>query len=114
MQCRTVHELAITQSVVAQVAERLGDTRVRVVTLEIGQLSGVVADSVRFCFDLCAEGTSLEGARLDILDIPGRALCRRCRTDFALSDHVMLCSCGSADLEITGGQELTIKTVEVI
>lgn len=108
-----MHELAITESVVATVTERLGDTRVLAVTLEIGRLSGVVADSVRFCFELCAEGTTLQGAELHIVDVPGRAHCRGCRSDLELADLIPLCGCGSTDLDIVSGQELRIKQVEV-
>ena len=75
--------------------------------------AGVVADSVRFCFDLCTQGTSLEGARLDIIDVPGRAYCRECRADVEIEESVPLCPCGSADLEIRSGQQLKIMHVEV-
>ncbi|WP_412538186.1 hydrogenase maturation nickel metallochaperone HypA [Longispora sp. K20-0274] len=108
-----MHELAITESVVASVRDRLGDARVVAVVLEVGRLSGVVPDAVRFCFDLCTEGTPLQGARLDIVDVPGAAYCRGCRSDVALADLIPLCPCGSADLDITRGQELRIRQVEV-
>ncbi len=109
-----MHELAITQSVVTAVVDRVGDTPVGSVTLVIGRLSGVVVDSVRFCFDLCAQGTVLEGATLDVVEVPGRAHCRSCGADVELAELVALCGCGSADLDITSGQELTIKQVEVM
>jgi hydrogenase nickel incorporation protein HypA/HybF len=63
-----MHELAVTEAVVAQVTERLPDAKVTLVRLEIGALSGAVADSVRFCFDLVTEGTNLEGASLEIVE----------------------------------------------
>jgi len=108
-----VHELAVTQSVVEAVVGKVGDVPVDVVRLEIGALSGVVADSVRFCFEVVAQGTGLQGARLDIDQPPGRAYCRTCGDEFTLTDPIMLCPCGSADLDITGGQELRILSVEV-
>jgi hydrogenase nickel incorporation protein HypA/HybF len=108
-----MHELSITESVVAAVTDRLGDERVEVITLEVGRLSGVVPDSIRFCFDLCTEGTPLQGATLDIIDIAGRAHCRTCGTDFDLADQIPLCGCGSTDLEILSGEELRIKNVMV-
>ncbi|HET9893539.1 MAG TPA: hydrogenase maturation nickel metallochaperone HypA [Streptosporangiaceae bacterium] len=69
-----MHELAVTESVVSAVAERLPKAKVTAVRLEIGALSGVVADSVRFCFDLVAEGTNLAGASLEIDEPPGTEL----------------------------------------
>ncbi len=109
-----MHELAITESVIESVTERLGAARVVALTLEIGRLSGVVADSVRFCFELCAEGTTLEGARLDIVDVPGLAHCQDCGRDLELADLIPLCGCGSTNLDIVSGQQLVIKQVEVV
>ncbi|GDY28753.1 hydrogenase maturation nickel metallochaperone HypA/HybF [Gandjariella thermophila] len=108
-----MHELAITQGVVDAVTERLGDTRVSRVVLEIGRLSGVAVESVRFCFPLVAEGTPLAGARLDIVEPPGRGRCRRCGRETELVDPLAVCPCGSADLELTSGRQLLVKRVEV-
>lgn len=57
-----VHELGITRGIVELVAERAAGARVNVVRLEIGKLSAVMPDAIRFCFDLCAQGTALDGA----------------------------------------------------
>jgi Zn finger protein HypA/HybF involved in hydrogenase expression len=67
-----VHELAITEGVVEAVTDRLPGARITCVRLEIGALSGVAADSVRFCFDLVTDGTDLQGARLEITEPAGR------------------------------------------
>lgn len=109
-----LHEMAITQSVVHAVCDRMGDAQVRRICLEIGTLSGVVADSVRFCFDLITEGTPLEGASLEIIQPTGRARCRDCGAEFALNDLLVLCECGSANRELLAGEELKIREVEVM
>jgi hydrogenase nickel incorporation protein HypA/HybF len=108
-----VHELSITQSVVDAVTERTGDQRVVSVRLEVGRLSGIEPDSVRFCFELVTSQTMLEGARLDIVEPPGHAHCRSCEQDFTVDDLILLCPCGSADVGVTRGRELLIKSVEV-
>jgi len=111
-----MHELAISEAIVSEVCERVGDTSVVRVVLEIGRLSGVVPDAVRFCFDLAARSTVLEGAALEIMEIPGLARCRSCQAPVALGDcHIGTCAgCGSVDLDVVGGQELRIKCVEVM
>ncbi len=109
-----MHELAITESLVEAVCDSVGTQKVSRVTVEIGKLSGVVADSVLFCFDLCAQGTALEGARLEIVEIPGRAACRACNGEFEMEDAIGLCACGSADIDILNGRELKIREVEVL
>lgn len=108
-----MHELAVTQSIVDAVAERFEGVKVSGVRLEIGKLSGVVPDAVRFCFDLVAEGTTLAGARLDIDEPPGRALCGNCGREFALEVPIPLCHCGSAGVRIIAGDQLRILSVEV-
>jgi hydrogenase nickel incorporation protein HypA/HybF len=109
-----MHELAITESLVAGVAEKIGDARVTRVVVHVGRLSGVVAEALEQCFDLCSEGTVLEGARLDIVEIPGRARCRECGAEVEVEDPIALCPCGGVDLEILQGRELRVKEVEVI
>ena len=73
----------------------------------------ILPDSIRFCFDLCSEGTVAEGARLEILEIPGRARCRECGEEFVLEQPFGRCDCGSTDLEWLSGDELKVKELEV-
>ena len=110
---KRMHELSITQGIVESVCEAVPEGKVLAVTVEIGKLSGVVLDSVRFCFDLCAQGTSLEGARLDIVDVPGRGRCGCCQQELEIAELVARCPCGNPFLEILGGQELRIRSIEV-
>ena len=69
-----MHELSITRNVVAIVSERAVGQRVTRVRLEIGRLTAVVPDSIRFCFDICAQGTPLAGAELEIVESAGQEL----------------------------------------
>ena len=108
-----MHELAITESVVQAVTERLPNAKIICVRLEIGSLSGVVADSVRFCFDLVTDGTNLAGARLEISEPAALCQCRDCGTEFEPEGPIALCGCGSADVAILAGSELRITSVEV-
>ncbi len=88
--------------------------RVNRVTLEIGRLTCVLPDALRFCFDVCTEGTSLEGSELEIIQIQGRGRCRACGDDVELNDLLTPCGCGSHDLELIAGEDLRIKEMEVI
>jgi hydrogenase nickel incorporation protein HypA/HybF len=109
-----VHELSITRNVVAIVAERALGQKVTRVRLEIGRLSAVVPDAVRFCFDICAQGTPLEGAELEIVEIAGRGLCSACGEESVLAVPAGRCSaCGAACLSVIAGEELKIREMEV-
>jgi hydrogenase nickel incorporation protein HypA/HybF len=108
-----MHELAITQDMVAAVAETVGPARVARVRLQIGTLAGVVPEALRFCFDACSRGTTLEGATLEIDEIAARGRCRACGAEIAMTTFVDVCTCGGVDVEMVAGQELRIKDVEV-
>jgi hydrogenase nickel incorporation protein HypA/HybF len=106
-----MHELAITQGVVDAVTERTGDAPVACVRLRVGRLAGVVPDAMRFCFELVTAGTPLDGAVLEFDRPEGRGRCRTCGADFVLPDLILLCSCGSADVEVLAGRELAVASV---
>jgi len=108
-----VHELGLTRDIVAIVTERAGASRVKRVTLEIGALSAVMPDAIRFCFDVCAEGTPLAGAELCIREVPGAGRCRDCGAAFPMSQPFGRCGCGSRRIELTAGDELLVKEMEV-
>jgi hydrogenase nickel incorporation protein HypA/HybF len=108
-----MHELAITESVVAAVVDKVPEAKITVVRLEIGALSGVVADSVRFCFDLVTEGTNLEGASLEITEPEARCLCRDCEQEFSPDGPIALCPCGGVDVAVLSGADLRILSVQL-
>jgi len=108
-----VHELAITESMVAAVAERVGEARVARVRLQIGQLAGIVPQALRFCFEAYTRGTPMEGAALEIDEIPARGRCPRCGTEVAMPGFLDDCACGSIEVDLIAGHELRIKHVEV-
>jgi hydrogenase nickel incorporation protein HypA/HybF len=105
--------MALTQSVVDAVCEHAAGRRVHGVKLEVGALCAVVPDAMMFCFDLATEGTVADGARLEVDLRPGEARCRSCDASFELNDPILLCPCGSADVEVLAGRDLRILSMEV-
>ena len=108
-----MHELGITQNIVAIVSENARGRRVKRVLLEIGQLSAIMPDAVRFCFDVCSQGTVLEGALLEIKEISGLGCCRNCGKTIVLDKPFGRCDCGSLELDLIAGEELKIKAIEI-
>ncbi len=109
-----MHELSIAESVVEAVLERTEGRPVRVVRLRVGKLAGVVPDALMFCFELATVGTLLEGAALIIEQPVGRIQCRSCGCESVREDMILLCDCGSADVDVTSGRELQVSSVEVV
>jgi hydrogenase nickel incorporation protein HypA/HybF len=108
-----MHELGIARNVVAIVADAAKGHRVRRVTLDVGTLSGVMADAIAFCFAAVAQGTVLEGATLEIRRIEGRARCDACGAEFVTATLFTPCTCGSSRVTRLQGEELNIKSMEL-
>jgi hydrogenase nickel incorporation protein HypA/HybF len=108
-----MHELSITQNIVALVSERAEGHRVTRVTVEIGKLNAIVPDAIQFCFGPCTKGTALEGAQLEIHEIAGRGRCRECGRELKLTQPYGQCACGSFHIECISGDQMRIKEMEV-
>jgi hydrogenase nickel incorporation protein HypA/HybF len=108
-----VHELALMESVVDQIAGQI-DAQVALVRLEIGELAGVDVDALRFCFGVCTHDTALANAELDIVIVSARARCRSCGSEQATHSLAASCTCGSFDRALIAGTELRLKEVEVL
>jgi hydrogenase nickel incorporation protein HypA/HybF len=109
-----MHELAIAQSVVS-IADRHADGRaVASVQLKVGYLRQVVPSALTFAFELVAEGTALEGAKLEIEVVPAAGSCRTCGADTFLPGFPLCCAlCGGFDVEVTEGEELLVDSLEL-
>lgn len=112
-----MHELALCQSVVESLREQArvhGFERITTVRLEIGALSCVSAEAIDFCFTAVSRGTLAEGARLELVRLPGEAWCLDCGVPVALEERYDPCPrCAGHHLRVTQGDEMRIKELEV-
>ncbi|HEV2582676.1 MAG TPA: hydrogenase maturation nickel metallochaperone HypA [Ktedonobacteraceae bacterium] len=113
-----MHELSIAQSIAEAVeikAVECSAARVKRVRLKIGEASGIVADTLAFCFEMIASQTPLlEGAHLSIDRVPHRAFCRCCAGEFDVKNFIARCpKCGEWSAEVVSGNELEILDMEI-
>ncbi len=112
-----MHEMALATSVlqiVEDTARRHGAERVSAVRLEIGGLSHVESEALRFSFDVVTRDSLADGARLEIVVTAGTAWCMRCSGSVALERLGDPCPCfGSYQLQVTGGDEMRVKDIEI-
>lgn len=109
-----MHEMSITQGIIDLCLEHAGDRRVRTLDVEIGELSSVVPEAVEFCFEACSRETLLEGARLNIIRVPGVGQCLECGRETPLTELYGSCrQCGSSRVAIVSGEELRVREIEV-
>lgn len=112
-----MHEMSICESiinVIEQQAVAQSFSKVKRVRLEIGPLAGVELEALRFSFDVVCKGGLAEGAMLEVIELPIEAWCMQCSEKTVVKQRFDACpTCGSYQVQITGGDELRIKDMEV-
>ncbi len=113
-----MHELSIAQSIADAVEAKASEchaTHVKGVRLKIGEASGIVLDSLTFCFEMLASLVPvLAGAQLWVEAPPHRARCRHCASDFPVVNYIAQCpTCKEWSTEIISGTELEIVHMEI-
>ncbi len=112
-----MHEMSLAEGIL-QIVEDAATAQhfvaVKRVRLEIGQLAAVERPSLRFAFDAIKLGTVAEAAALEIIDLPGSAWCMVCCAPVAIAARGEPCpQCGSHQLQVTGGDEMRVKDLEL-
>ncbi len=88
--------------------------RVSAVWLEIGQLSGVEVEAMKFCFDAVTRDSIAAGAALEIIAVPGTGWCMACARTVPMAEVFGACpQCGGYQMQVTGGTEMRVKELEV-
>ncbi len=112
-----MHEMALAESIlqlIEDAAARDDFQRVKGVWLEVGALSSVEPEALRFCFDVVTRNSLADGAKLEIIDLPGTGWCLKCSTSVPMTETLGACPrCGSHQLQVTGGTEMRVKELEV-
>ncbi|MEQ8825394.1 MAG: hydrogenase maturation nickel metallochaperone HypA [Filomicrobium sp.] len=112
-----MHEMSICESILSILKEQSrtqGFSRVERVCLEIGPLAGVEIDALEFGFDVVMRNSLAEGAKLEVHHCPAEAWCMQCAQTVSIKQRYDACSkCGSHQLQVTSGEELRIKELEV-
>lgn len=112
-----MHEMSLAEgirSLVEDQARRHGFSRVLRLRMEIGRFAGVEKSALAFCFEAVMRGSPAEGAELEMIDLPGQALCYDCGESVELHERLDPCPlCGGTRLLAQGGDEMRIKDMEV-
>lgn len=112
-----MHEISICEGII-QVLQAEAKTqdfaKVTTLYLEIGQLASVEVEALRFSFEIVSQGTLADGATLKIDLLSGRAWCQDCQQSIEIAARFEPCSlCGGHQLQITQGDEMRVKELEV-
>ena len=112
-----MHELGIVFHMIKTV-ERIAEenvlTSVSSVTLELGEVSGVVPHELTSCWNWAVAQTEvLKGAELRIETIPAVTLCENCTHTYPTVQRGRICPlCGSEETVLLQGNEINLKEIE--
>jgi hydrogenase nickel incorporation protein HypA/HybF len=112
-----MHELSIAHSILS-IAERTlpldSKGYISGISLQIGELSGIELDALRFAFEAIKDGSLLAKAELNIDIIAGEAECSECGTVFHMPGFATPCpQCQSYLAGIRQGKELKVLSITV-
>ena len=112
-----MHEQSIVESLLAlalEHAEKAKAKKILRIYLVVGELSGVVDEAVEFYFSFLSKNTIAEGASLFFAHIPAEVRCRNCDRIFNPENLDFHCpDCNEQQVEIVGGRELYIESLDV-
>ena len=112
-----MHEMSICESIIQIIedeARKQAFSQVKQVWLEIGLFSGIEVDALRFSFDVVSRASVAENETLNIDEIPGRGYCMDCGKAITVQQRFDPCpDCGGYQVQVTGGDEMRIKELEV-
>ena len=112
-----MHELGIVFYIiddVKEVAAANAVTSVRRVTLEVGEVSGVVGELLQDAWRwACGKEPLMRGCELDVQEQPAVTICEDCGAEYPTLAHGRACPrCGSPRTHLLHGREVVIREIE--
>ena len=114
-----MHELSIAVSMIElaeEEAARRGGVQVSAIHLRLGALSGVAREALLSSYELACEGTSMEGTKLVIEELPVIVYCPKCDERRTVNSVQWFCcpECGTPTPEVVQGRELEVSALEIV
>ena len=112
-----MHEQSIVESIMALSLEhtkKANAGKIRRIYLVVGDLSGVVDESMNFYFRILSKNTLADQAELFFMHTPAQLRCRHCETVFEPQKLNFHCpQCQEEQVDIVSGRELYIESLDV-
>ena len=107
-----MHEYGLAEGVLAAVRQRADGRKVAGIKVRFGVRHAVDAESLAQAFGFVAAGTEAAGAAVDLVTVPATITCRDCGLVAETTDVLAACPrCAGTDVEITGGDEMTLESI---
>ncbi len=113
-----MHELSIALNIVdiaSRETAKAGANSVSELELQVGSLSGVVIEALEFALKEAVRNSVLEKSEIIISEVEAMCKCNDCGMEYKAEALYDICpECHSADRTILQGQELLVKTLQVV
>jgi hydrogenase nickel incorporation protein HypA/HybF len=107
-----MHEFGLCEGVLDAVRARARGREVAAITVRFGVRHAVNAQSLSLAFETVAAGTEAADAAVDLVTVPAQLTCRSCGARTDSLDLLAVCPrCESTDVELAGGDEMTLESV---
>ena len=111
-----MHEMALAEGIldiVLSYADKNGAKKVSEISVLVGEMTGVVPESLVFCFTSLSKGTKAENAKLVLKHVPLMGKCLDCGLETKIEHYNFTCpNCASVRMEVISGRELRVESLE--
>jgi hydrogenase nickel incorporation protein HypA/HybF len=113
-----MHEMSVAQNIIEIVSQHLPKENthsVKAVNLKIGEMAGIVPDSLEFSFRVIASETpGIGDAVLNMEFVPLIIRCQACGNESHPEEPIFICpACNSVRVDIVSGTELQVTEIEI-
>jgi len=113
-----MHELGVVSHIIKEVEAVAKENNVQKVislTLEVGEVSTIVPDLFKDCFDWSKKKTEfMQDCKLNLVILEAVTYCQDCGETYSTTKHGKTCPhCGSKNTYLVTGNEVMIKDIQV-
>lgn len=110
-----MHELGIVMEIfdlIEEIKSEQNLKQVSCVSVDVGELSGVLPDYLKECWNVARLGSSFEQTELEVQFIPAVAKCT-CGCEYEMQKNSRICpQCKKTDYEIIAGREFLVRQIK--
>lgn len=110
-----MHELGVVLEIFDLVEEIMKEQdlkKVSTITVEVGELSGILPDYFKECWDVAKIGGTFDKTELILEFIPAAAKCK-CGFEYEMQKNNRICPiCHKTDYAVIRGREFMVKQIE--
>ena len=110
-----MHEMSIVDNLMQVINNQMTEHNIQQlnkVKIVVGELTGIVPETLEFCWQVYTEDSPYRGAQLEIEKLPAIAVCNKCANEYLINESPSCPKCGGGIKAIVSGKELFVDYIE--